>query len=318
MTTNITPEISIVVPCYNEEESLPYFLAELRSVMKQTGLSYELLFVDDGSGDNTPNIIALEAGRDAAVRGLIFSRNFGKEAAITAGLHAARGKGVILMDADLQHPPELIPSMLEKWREGYDMVIPCNANRAGQSWFLKLLSCVFYVIFKKLSQIGIPPSGSDFRLLDRKVVDAINQLPERNRFMKGIYAWPGFSFHTMPYQTRPRAHGSTKWNFWKRWNFALDGIFSYSSLPLRIWTYLGVLIALCSILWAFWIALDALLFGVQVTLGITTTTIMVLFLNGLVMISVGILGEYVGRIFEEVKRRPVYVIKHTIGPADQE
>ncbi|WP_419788224.1 glycosyltransferase family 2 protein [Pseudodesulfovibrio sp.] len=316
--TKVSPEISLIVPCFNEEEALPHFFRKIFSVLEATKLSYELIMMDDGSSDNTPNIIALESGRNPSVKGLVFSRNFGKEAAISAGLEAAKGNAVIIMDSDLQHPPELIPLLIEKWQEGYDMVIPCNHNRAGQSWLLKLFSRLFYSVIKRLAQIDIPPSGSDFRLMDRKVVDAINSLPERNRFMKGIYAWSGFETLTIPYETRPREYGQAKWNFWKRWNFALDGIFAYSSVPLRIWTYIGFVIALASIMWAFWVGIDALLFGVKVTMGITTTTIMVLFLNGLLMISIGIIGEYVCRIFEEVKQRPIYIIKRKIASRDEE
>jgi len=313
MQENKDLSLSVIVPCFNEEESLPHFLQVVIPVLEEMGRPYELLLIDDGSKDNTSNIIVMETQRNAHVRGIVLSRNFGKEAALTAGLDEATGDAVIMMDADLQHPPELLPELVAKWEEGYDMVVPCNHNRAGQSWLLRLLSRSFYKIITQISSVKLPPSASDFRLMDRTVVNAIKALPERSRFMKGIYAWAGFKTYLMEYQTKPRLYGSPKWNFWSRWNFALDGIFAYSSLPLRIWMYIGVFVALFSLAWAFWIAISAVLYGVNVVVGITTTTILVLFMNGLLMISIGIIGEYVGRIFEEVKQRPIYIVKNRVG-----
>lgn len=307
-------KITVIVPCYNEQESLPDFLDETLAVLSSLDVSYELLFIDDGSIDNTPNIILEAVKKNRQLRAIIFSRNFGKEAAITAGLDCATGDAVIIMDADLQHPPDMIPVLIEKWRKHkVEMVVPCNTARESQSFLLKFISRTFYRVFRKITGLRIPNSGSDFRLMDRKVVEAIRLLPERNRFMKAIYAWPGFNVLPLEYTVRPRVFGTTKWSFWKRWNFALDGIFGYSSSLLKIWTYIGAVIASGSLLYAFYLGVEGLIYGSNVVHGVLTVAVLLLFFNGLLLINNGIMGEYIARIYDEVKHRPIYCVKTDTG-----
>ncbi len=311
------PDISLVVPCYDEEESLPRFLREVVPVLEGAGVSFEILFVDDGSMDRTPELIEEAAQADPRIRGLQLSRNFGKEAALSAGLDHVWGRAVIPMDVDLQDPPSLLPEMIALWKQGYASVLAVREKRSSDTFFKRTSARLFYKLIRKVSSVNIVENAGDFRLMDRKVVDVVRRMPERNRFMKGMLAWPGFSMATVSYHRQERVASTSKWTYWKLWNFALSGIFGFSSIPLRLWTYLGGLVALGSLIWAFWVGLSALIHGIKVVHGITTTTILVLFMNSLVMIGIGVVGEYIARIFEEVKQRPVYVVMREINGAPE-
>jgi glycosyltransferase involved in cell wall biosynthesis len=246
------------------------------------------------------------------VVGLSLSRNFGKEAALSAGLDHARGQAVIPIDVDLQDPPEVIGAMLDKWREGFDVVYGVRRDRATDSLPKRLTADLYYRAHNKLSQDKIPEHAGDFRLLDRKVVDVICRMPERNRFMKGLFAWSGFRQAAVEYDRSEREHGQTKFNYWKLWTLAIDGITSASTVPLRIWSYVGGLIALVGMLFALWIVIRTVLYGVDVR-GYPSLMVAILFFGGLQLLSLGILGEYVGRVLIEVKQRPIYVVRERIG-----
>ena len=305
-------ELTILVPVLNEEDSIGLFLETITPVLESLGNTYEILFVDDGSRDQTPAIIYGSAKRDPRVNGIILSRNFGKEAALSCGLDHARGEAVIPMDVDMQDPPNLIPLMVERWREGSDIVLAVRRNRKDDSWFKRNSANAFYSLISKMTSVDIVPNAGDFRLMDRKVIEALKLVRERNRFMKGLMSWPGFMTTKVYYDRPPRAKGTSKWNGWKLWNFALDGIFGFSSIPLRVWTYIGGLIALASFFYAAFIVVRTLLLGVAVP-GYASTITLILFLNGLLMISNGIQGEYIARMFEEVKARPLYLVRERIG-----
>jgi len=310
MTTN--PMISVVVPMYNEEEVIDAFFEAITPVLRSLTKDYEIICVNDGSSDMTlPKLIAAR-GMNPAIKIIDLSRNFGKELALTAGLDFASGDAVVPIDADLQDPPELIVEMVEKWRDGADMVIAVRTDRGTDGWFKRTSAGLFYRIAGRLSDTGIPNNAGDFRLMDRKVIDALKALPERTRFMKGIFAWLGFKQAEVTYSRPKRVAGTTKWKFWKLWNFALEGIFSFTTLPLRIWTYMGFAISIIAPAYALLIILRTMFFGVGVP-GYASTIVIILFFSGLNMLGLGILGEYVGRVFIEVKRRPLYLVRETIG-----
>jgi glycosyltransferase involved in cell wall biosynthesis len=273
---------------------------------------WEILFVDDGSQDLTLAAILAAHALDPRVVGLSLSRNFGKEAALSAGLDHARGQVVIPIDVDLQDPPEVIGAMLAKWSEGFDVVYGVRRDRATDSLPKRMTADLYYRAHNKLSHDKIPEHAGDFRLLDRKVVDVIRRMPERNRFMKGLFAWSGFRQAAVEYDRSEREHGETKFNYWKLWTLAIDGITSASTAPLRIWSYLGGLIALVGLLFALWIVLKTVMYGVDVR-GYPSLMVAILFFGGLQLLSLGILGEYVGRVLIEVKQRPIYVVREWIG-----
>ena len=270
------------------------------------------MFVDDGSNDETIAAIAAAHFREPRVRAISLSRNFGKEAAITAGLEHARGEAVVPMDVDMQDPPEVLVEMVAKWREGYEMVFGVRRNRATDSVSKRMTANLFYRTHNWISNDKIPENAGDFRLLDRKVVDAIRSLPERNRFMKGLFAWAGFRQTAVEYDRLERNTGESKFNYWKLWTLALDGITSASTAPLRVWSYVGAMIAFLAMCYALFIASRTLLFGVDMP-GYASIMVSVLFLGGVQLISLGILGEYVGRILTETKQRPLYVVRDRIG-----
>jgi glycosyltransferase involved in cell wall biosynthesis len=251
-------------------------------------------------------------GRDRRIRALSFSRNFGKEAALSAGLDHALGKAVIPIDVDLQDPPEVIEQMLERWREGYEVVYGVRRNRSTDSLPKRLTADLYYRAHNYLSDDKIPEHAGDFRLLDRSVVEVIRRMPERNRFMKGLFAWSGFRQAAVEYDRVPRAVGKTKFRYWKLWTLAIDGITSASTMPLRIWSYMGVMIALMALVYAIFLAIRTTLFGIDVP-GYTSIMVATLFLGGVQLISLGVLGEYVGRILVETKQRPIYVIRQKVG-----
>ncbi|MCP5538284.1 MAG: glycosyltransferase family 2 protein [Akkermansiaceae bacterium] len=300
------PEISCVIPAFNEAENIPCLLKELAAEFAQLARSYEVIIIDDGSRDHTAKVVT-EALASYPLRLLKLSRNFGKESAITAGLAHAQGKAVIIMDADLQHPVSYIPRFLKLWGNGAKMVYAIRENRDDESFLKRKLSALFYQLMIHGSEIPVTPNALDFRLLDRQVVDALLTLPEQHRFMKGLYNWVGFEGVALPLTPANRNSGNTKFSIRGLIKFAVTGITSFSSLPLRMWTVIGGLVSLISILYALYVALKTFAFGASVP-GWATITCAVFFLGGIQLISIGILGEYVGRIFDEVKRRPNYVI----------
>ena len=305
-------EISLVIPCYNEEAAIPVFLSRVVPIMDEMRLDYEMVFVDDGSRDATVATLLELAEAFPRIRLIELSRNFGKEAALTAGLGYATGEAVIPMDCDLQDPPELIPSMVEKWRSGYRVVHAVRRSRSTDSWLKRTTALAFYRMMSGITDVRIPSNCGDYRLMDRAVVNAILSFPERNRFMKGIMAAAGFKAAQVEYDRPERAAGQTKFNFWRLWNFALDGITGFSTVPLRIWTYVGALVALSAFAYAAWIITKTLIWGV-VTPGFATLMCVVLFLGGVQLIGIGILGEYIGRINAETKRRPLFLVSGVHG-----
>ncbi len=312
-------ELSLIIPVKDEEEAIPLFLARvvpmLEALDDPAARSFELLFVDDGSSDRTWTMIRDAHARDGRVRGLSLSRNFGKEAALSAGLDCARGLSVIPMDVDLQDPPEVIAPMLAKWRAGYDVVYGVRDNRETDSLPKRLTADLYYRAHNWLSSDKIPEHAGDFRLLDRRVVEVIKSMPERNRFMKGLFAWAGFKSAGVSYHREERAVGATKFNYWKLWTLAVDGITSASTVPLRVWSYLGGSVALFALGYAIFIVVRTLTSGIEVP-GYASIMVAVLFLGGLQLLSLGVLGEYVGRILTEVKHRPLYVVRETFGGGD--
>ncbi|MFY9974295.1 MAG: glycosyltransferase family 2 protein [Chromatiaceae bacterium] len=304
--------LSVVVPMYNEGELLGVFFARIRAILKEITEDFEILCVNDGSTDDTLDRLRDFAQADPRIKVLSLTRNFGKEAALTAGLDYASGDAVIPMDADLQDPPELIPTMVEKWREGFDMVIAVRQKRSSDAVMKRASARGFYWLASKLSDTPIPANAGDFRLLDRQVVLALRKLPERTRFMKGLFGWLGFKQAKVYYARPERAAGRTKWRFWGLWNLALDGIFSFSTLPLRMWTYLGALLALVSLSYGAYIVIRTVLFGVDIP-GYASLATMILFFSGINMVGLGIIGEYLGRVFLETKARPLYLIRESIG-----
>ncbi|MDX9875208.1 MAG: glycosyltransferase family 2 protein [Spongiibacteraceae bacterium] len=304
----------IIVPVKDEEDNIAPFLRAVFSELSQLELDLSILFVDDGSADGTLARIQQAAAGDSRIHWLSLSRNFGKEAAMTAGLDHADGAAVVLMDVDLQHPPALIHEFVRRWREGYDMVYAVRADRGDSTAGKRGTASLFYRVFNRLSQLDIPANAGDFRLLDRRVVAAVRQLPERNRFMKGLFAWPGFRSIGVPFASAPREAGESKFSYWRLWNFALDGFVSFSTWPLRVWSYIGAGVALLSFIYAAIIVADVLVRGRDVP-GYASMMTAILFLGGMQLISIGVLGEYIGRLFTEVKGRPIYIVRdasHTL------
>lgn len=305
-------ELSIVVPLYNEEPNIDYLLERLTSALNRFGLNYEIICVNDGSRDRTLERLVEHHLLNRTIKVINLSRNFGKEVALTAGLDAARGLAVVPIDADLQDPPELIESLVEKWREGYDVVYATRRSRQGESWLKRLTAHLFYRSISRMSHVSIPTNTGDFRLLDRRVIDALKQMPERTRFMKGLFAWVGFKQTAILYDRPQRYKGTTKWNYWKLWNLAVDGITSFSFLPLKVWSYIGLMLSLPSFFYATFLILRTLILGIDVP-GYASTMVTVLFLGGIQLITLGIIGEYLARVYEEVKRRPLYLVRDRYG-----
>jgi glycosyltransferase involved in cell wall biosynthesis len=301
--------LSVVVPVFNEAEVLPVFHRRLVAVLSASAVDegWELIYVDDGSTDATALILKELQTVEPTVGVVRLSRNFGKEAAMSAGLRLARGKAVVVIDADLQDPPELIPEMLNAWRQGADVVNLRRRSRGGETWPKKMTARLFYRIINRLSEVPIPENIGDFRLLSRRVVEALNQFPERNRFMKGLFAWVGYTQITLDYDRQPRAAGKTKWQYRKLWNFALEGITSFSIAPLKLATYAGFVSAAAAFLYALNFLVKALTVGETVR-GFPTLIVTILLLGGMQLMATGILGEYIGRLFMESKRRPLYLI----------
>ena len=308
--------LSVIVPAYNEEEVLPIFhgrlVAALANITELAG-RWEVVYVNDGSKDGTLHILKELQRTNPAVGVAALSRNFGKEAAMSAGLKLARGNAVILIDADLQDPPELIGEMVRVWQQGADVVNMKRSSRQGETWFKKASAAWFYKVINWLSEVHIPENVGDFRLLSRRAVDALNQLPESNRFMKGLFAWIGYKQVVVEYVRHPRAAGETKWPYFKLLNFAIEGITGFSVVPLRLASYAGFLTAFSAFVYALFLLVKTLTIGDSVK-GFPTLILTILILGGLQLMAMGIIGEYLGRLFMESKRRPLFLIDEYIAP----
>lgn len=313
MTDSTKRKISLVSPFYNEEKGVQAFFDRINEVFTPLSERYELevIAVNDGSRDNTYAELVKAKATNDYLTVIDLSRNFGKEAAISAGLDFATGDAVVPIDSDLQHPPELVLEFVKKWEEGAEVVLAKRVDRDTDRPIQKLTANYFYKLHNRISDIDIPADVGDFRLMDRKVVEALKTLPETRRFMKGLFAWVGFRTTTVEYKVAPREHGTTSFNTWKLWNFALEGITSFSSAPLRIWTYLGCAVSALSFVYAAYLLIKTIFFGAD-TPGYASIMITVLFASGVQLIGIGVLGEYVGRIFAESKKRPVYIVRDVI------
>jgi polyisoprenyl-phosphate glycosyltransferase len=310
------PSLCIIVPAYNEEEVLPQMMQRLETALANVPARWWVLLVDDGSRDQTPLQIADLCQRDARVASLRLARNFGKEAAMTAGLDFADADAVVIIDADLQDPPELIAEFWKHFQSGFDVVYGVRASRAGETWLKKTTASAFYRLMEKASPTQIPRDTGDFRLMSRRAVLALRQLRERHRFMKGLFAWVGHRQIGITYHRDPRAAGSSKFNFWKLWNFALEGITSFSTLPLRASTYVGLCTALAAFCYGLFIIAKTLVYGDPVA-GFPTLMTVMLFLGGVQLTVLGVIGEYLGRLYNEVKQRPLYLVDQHV-PAQVE
>lgn len=311
-TERSRPVLSVVIPCYNERDNIDPLFARLLPVLAGLGVSWEVVCVDDGSRDDTLARLLAVRVREPRVKVVELSRNFGKERALSAGLSAARGAGVVPMDADLQHPPEILAEMLAKWREGFDVVVAVRDARAGQSFKHRLFAHAFYWAFDHLSEVRLPREVGDFRLMDRSVVDIINRMPERTRFMKGIFAWVGFRQASVVYHQGERTAGDTRFNFVALARFAIDGLTAFSTFPLRVWSVVGVGISAFAFLYIIVRFIRTLIHGVDVP-GYESLLVSILFLGGIQLITLGVIGDYLGRVFNEVKGRPLFIIRRSHG-----
>lgn len=302
------PLLSLVIPVFDEEDSIDLFIDTVVPMLERDHLHYELVFVNDGSQDDTLSRLIARSASDRHIRIVNLSRNFGKEAALTAGIDHAKGDVLIPMDIDLQDPPDLIGPFMERWREGYDIVYGVRTTRLADTAAKRMSAGWFYWAFNLMSPVRIPPNVGDFRLVDRRAAEVLRQLPERNRFMKGLFAWVGFNSIGVPYERPERAAGTTKFNYWRLWNFALDGVVSFSTAPLRAWFYVGVVIAAIAVFYAIFIITRVLILGID-TPGYASLLIAVLLMGAIQLLSLGIIGEYLGRLFLEVKGRPIYIVE---------
>jgi polyisoprenyl-phosphate glycosyltransferase len=301
--------VSLVVPFYNEVQAVDAFFASLVPTLESIeSIVFEIVCINDGSTDGTLDKLVHAAARDARVRVIDFTRNFGKEAALTAGLDEASGDAVIPIDADLQDPPSLIPVMIEHWLQGAEVVAAKRSNRASDSFLKRTTAALYYRIHNALSEVKLPENVGDFRLMDRSVINALRSLPERRRFMKGLFAWVGFRTVVVEYQREPRSAGKSKFSGWRLWNFALEGITSFSTVPLRCWTYIGLAIAALAFCYGGMIVGRTVLFGNPVP-GYASLVSIVLFLGGIELVGIGVIGEYIGRIYYETKERPLYLVR---------
>lgn len=307
------PQLSVVAPMYNESENLPQFFERVERAVAPLNMTYEIVCINDGSRDDTLEKLREQRARNPAIKIVNLSRNFGKDIALSAGIDHARGDAVVPIDSDLQDPPELIAEFVAKWREGYDVVYGTRRSRQGEGLFKRASAGLFYRLIGRMTHIDIPRDTGDFRLMDRRVVNAVGRLPERSRFMKGLFAWVGYRQTAVLYDREPRHKGRTKWNYWRLWNFAIDGITSFSSFPLKIWSYIGVAIAFIAFLYAF-VRIVGHFFGVfELMRGYDSMLVTILFLGGIQLISLGVIGEYLARIYIEVKGRPLYLVRELEG-----
>jgi glycosyltransferase involved in cell wall biosynthesis len=305
--------LSVVIPAYNEAPGLPELHRRLATVLDGIGEPWEALYVNDGSRDATLAVLRQmrEADRHVAIVNL--SRNFGKEVATTAGLDHARGQAIVVIDADLQDPPEVIPDLVTAWREGFDMVYAQRRERHGDTTVKRATAALFYRMMQRMGRVPLPPNAGDFRLMSRRAVDALLRMREHHRFMKGLFAWIGFPTRAVLYDRAPRHAGETKWNYWKLWNFALEGITSFTVMPLKVATYLGLAVALFAAIYGGVIVVRTLLFGTSVP-GYPSLMAVVLFLGGAQLMTLGVIGEYLGRVFNETKNRPLYFVERYEPP----
>jgi glycosyltransferase involved in cell wall biosynthesis len=299
--------ISCVVPVFNEEAVISLFVEKLQATLRELTNQFEIIVVDDGSRDHTVDKIR-QLPKDYQVKLLGLSRNFGKEIALTAGIEHSSGDVVILLDADFQHPVEMLPEFMQKWAQGYDMVYGMRKDRESESYIKRSFAHLFYWVMQKITKIDIPNNAGDFRLMDKKIIGALKAFPERTRFMKGLYAWVGYKAVGIPFEVRERAAGKTSWRFSKLTELAITGITSFSDVPLRVWGFIGFLISLVSLIYAIYIVTVTLLFGADLP-GFPTLVVAIMFLGGIQLLSIGILGEYIARIFTEVKQRPKYLLQ---------
>lgn len=300
--------VSIVAPAYNEETNIDMFYTEIVNVLTKITDNWEIICINDGSSDNTLGKLIDLHHKDNRVKVINLSRNFGKEAALTAGLDEAKGDAIVPIDIDLQDPPELIIDMVKKWNLGYDVVYATRVKREGETFFKKLTAEYFYKIISKISKVEIPKNTGDFRLLDKKVLKHLKDLKETRRFMKGLFSWVGFRQISIEYVRKPRYSGETKYNYLKLWNFAIEGITSFSIAPLQLSMYIGFFSAFFAFFYAIFIAVRTIMFGIDVP-GYSSLMVTVLFFGGVQLISIGIIGEYIGRIYDEVKNRPIYIVQ---------
>ena len=305
-------KLTVVVPAFNESSGLLELHARLKPVLDRLDLTSDILFVDDGSSDDTWEIIRALHEKDPRVAGLKLSRNFGKEHAMTAGLDRTDADAVVVIDADLQDPPELIPKFIDAWRQGYDVVYGTRASRAGESRLKRFTAAAFYRVMERLSSTHVPRDTGDFRLMNRRAVAALGELRERQRFMKGLFAWVGFKQTSIVYERDARFAGTSKFNYWRLWNFAIEGITSFSGAPLKVATYIGVMTAMLSFLFGAFVLFKAIFFGDAVR-GYPTLMLVILFLGGTQLIALGLIGEYLGRLYLEAKQRPLYLIDEYVA-----
>jgi glycosyltransferase involved in cell wall biosynthesis len=305
-------KLTVVVPAFNESSGLREFHARLEPVLDRLDLSADILFVDDGSSDDTWDVIRSLHEKDPRVAGLKLSRNFGKEHAMTAGLDRTDADAVVVIDADLQDPPELIPKFIDAWRQGYDVVYGTRASRAGESRLKRFTAAAFYRVMERLSSTQVPRDTGDFRLMNRRAVAALGELRERQRFMKGLFAWVGYKQTSIVYERDARFAGTSKFNYWRLWNFAIEGITSFSGAPLKVATYIGVMTAILSFLFGVFVLVKAIFFGDAVR-GYPTLMLVILFLGGVQLIALGLIGEYLGRLYLEAKQRPLYLIDEYVA-----
>lgn len=306
--------LTVIVPAYNEAAVLEVFHERLSRVLDELPLEGSVLYVDDGSADGTWDIIESLVRRDARAGALKLSRNFGKEAAMTAGLDEVDADAVVVIDADLQDPPELIPALIEQWRAGYDVVYATRSARTGETGFKRLTSSAFYRTMERLSDTPVPRDTGDFRLLSRRALEALRQLRERQRFMKGLFAWIGYRQTAVHYQRDPRHAGKTKWNYWRLFQLAVEGITSFSTAPLRVATWTGLSASILAFGYGLWVLTKALLYGDPVR-GYPTLMLVILFLGGVQLLALGVIGEYLGRNYAESKQRPLYFVEERRPPA---
>jgi len=301
-------KVSLLIPAYNEEETIPLLYDELNKVLETIpGYEFEILFVNDGSNDNTLNILRNIQQRDTRINYISFSRNFGKETAMAAGFDYVTGDAAVIMDADLQDPPELIGKMIKYWEEGYDDVYAKRRSREGETWLKKFTSAAFYKLLQKMTKIPIQEDTGDFRLLDRRAIESLKKLREKQRYTKGMFSWIGFNKKEILFDRKPRAAGKTKWNYLKLFNLALEGVTSFTTSPLRISTIIGILVSIFSMIYMVIVLIKSLIWKDPVQ-GYPSMMVTILFLGGVQLVSLGIIGEYVGRIFNETKYRPLYII----------
>jgi dolichol-phosphate mannosyltransferase len=307
------PIYSLIIPIYNEEENITEMYRRLHHVMEQLDGDVELILIDDGSRDRSLNMIRELHHRDKRLHYLSLARNFGHQIAVTAGLNFVQGKCIIVMDADLQDPPELILTMIDKWHQGYQVVYAQRVSRQQEGWLKRFTAYLFYRLLRRLAKVDIPVDTGDFCLMDRQVVDILNSMPERNRYIRGLRAWVGFSQTSVLFERKPRFAGDVKYTFAKSFSLAIDGIISFSTVPLRLATYLGIISATIAMIMIIMVLYWRIFAPVSHLIGYTLITIAMFFLGSVQLICIGILGEYIGRIYEEVKGRPLYTLKETGG-----